>query len=172
MFFVLLLSLLTCIVASLITVSLQTGISPMPTSRHARRALLAHLPEDAKRIFELGSGWGGLAFALSRERPNALIYAYELSPIPWLFSRILQKIKGLSNLRIDKKDFLFVPLQEADVVICYLCPKIMEKLKPKFERELKNTTIISYCFSLPNWIPEKIIEANEFYSSNIFIYKV
>ena len=52
--------------------TIKTGISPVPTSPRVRDKMLAMIPPERLaaiergRLFDLGSGWGTLAFALAK----------------------------------------------------------------------------------------------------------
>jgi len=56
--------------------TMKTGISPVPTSPRVRDKMLAMIPPDRLagiergRLFDLGSGWGTLAFALAKRFPD------------------------------------------------------------------------------------------------------
>lgn len=144
----------------------------MPTSRKARAVLLGAVPPESKLIFELGSGWGHLLFPLARRFPGAQIYGYELSFFPYLISRSLLFFKPYPNLHIQRKNFYSLSLTPADCVICYLYPGAMQKLKSKFENELsEGAHILSNSFTIPNWIPVTTLNSNDFWKSEILVYK-
>ena len=47
------------VIASILYGTIKTGISPMPSSRQAQKAVLALIPSSISRlVYELGSGWG------------------------------------------------------------------------------------------------------------------
>mgnify|MGYP005848385611 CR=1 FL=1 len=100
-----------------------TGISPVPTNRRVRATLLAALPARVEgTIFELGSGWGTLAFPLARRYPGFPVEAYELSPVPWAFSRLRAFLTPYPNLTIHRRNFHRASLSAAALVVCYLYP--------------------------------------------------
>ena len=75
------------VIALLFASTVITGSSPMPTSPRVRRTMMAVLPERLPgapnaQIYELGSGWGGMAFALARRYPRHLVTGLEISPLP------------------------------------------------------------------------------------------
>ena len=145
----------------------------MPSSCKAKKCLVRAVPQDVNTIYELGSGWGGLACSLAKKYPQAQIHAFEISLLPWLISLIRQKIGKYSNLKIYRKNFYKISLEDADVIICYLYPGAMQKLKKKFNRELKlSALIISNCFAVPGWDPDKILRVSDLWRSEILIYKV
>ena len=142
----------------------------MPTSSVARRTLLEHLPPDLEgKVIDLGSGWGNLIMPLAKRYPKAKIVGYENSPLPYTFSNLLNVQK---NLTIHREDFYGVPLDDADCVVCYLHPKGMERLKEKFERELRpGTPVISHTFAIPGWKPEKTIQVDDLHHSRLYFYR-
>lgn len=145
----------------------------MPSSKKARQGIASLIPDSKAAIFELGSGWGHLAFSLSRHFPNAAIHAFEGSYLPWLVSVMGKQLLLRTNVRIKRKNFYSVSLQEAEGIVCYLYPGAMQKLKEKFEKELKpGTFIISHSFSIPGWIPEKELEINDLCRSRLYYYRV
>lgn len=143
----------------------------MPSSRAAQKAFLSALPPHIKHIYELGSGWGGIAFAAARACPTATIHAFELSWAPWFFSCCVRIACRYHNVRIYRKNFFSCSLREADVVVCYLYPGAMRKLSPLCEKSLKpGALILSNSFALPGWTPQAVIPVDDFWKSEIYIY--
>ncbi|GAB4261241.1 MAG: hypothetical protein Kow0092_10620 [Deferrisomatales bacterium] len=155
-------------------VTVVTGISPVPTSRRVRRVVLAVLPDELEgEIFELGSGWGSLAFPLARRYPGATVRAYELSPVPWLVSQARHLVSDTPNLSIAWGDFHGASLSEAAAVVCYLYPGGMERLRPKFERELPaGAVVVSHFFPVPGWRPACVRRADDAEGSPVYLYRV
>lgn len=124
-------------------------------------------------VFELGSGWGNIIFSLAIKYRGAKISAFEVSFVPWLFSMFIKRVMRFSNITIHRKNFFSTSLRNADYVICYLYPAAMEKLKSKFEKELKSgTVIISNAFSVPSWKPVKVVSINSLVYTNIYLYEI
>jgi len=162
-------------VSSIIIYSLYNGVSPMPTSWKVTRALLeiAVSYRVSGNVFELGSGWGNLALLLARTLPSCQVFGYENSPVPHLFSRVIAMIFSTQNLQLIWSNFFRTSLSRADLVVCYLHPDAMKELKVKFERELKEgTLVISNTFALPGWEPIRISNVSDLYHSRIYVYQV
>ena len=159
---------------SIVLTSLRAGISPMPSSRKAQKAIISAIPPNTHGlIIDLGSGWGNVAFSLARSFPQATIRGVELSLVPWAVSRIRASLFGSSNLDIQRGDFQDISLDDAEVVVCYLLPGGMASLKAKFEEELKpNTLIVSNTFRLAGWEPEEVITLNDIHQTPIYRYRV
>ncbi|MCH9626521.1 MAG: hypothetical protein S4CHLAM2_01430 [Chlamydiales bacterium] len=151
--------------------SLYYGISPMPTSRKVREEMLALIPLNKGVVYELGSGWGNLIFPLAKRFPSLQIIAVEGSWVPWLISALLVKILRYPNLTLQRKNFYSLPLDEADGVICYLYPGAMERLKVKFEKELKKSAfVISNTFALSGWTPVQVKRAKDVWRSPVYFF--
>ena len=164
--------LLTIVTISIVCFSLHFGISPMPSNRKVKRALLTYLPDDQKgKIYELGSGWGGVAFLLARRYPNCQIVAFEGSWVPYFCAKLLHRFYCFPNLTFRRKNFFDHSLDDATGVFCYLYPGAMEKLKVKFEEELHpGTWVLSNTFAIPGWSPEKAVELKDIYRSKLYHY--
>lgn len=129
---------------SLIVVQLRTGVPAMPSSRAERNAatiLLARagLARNA-RVYELGCGWGGFAVALAKALPDQRIIGVELSPLPYLVSRL--RALWVPNLSVRWGNFLALDLSAADAVACYLMIAPMPTLAAKLDRELRPGTLV------------------------------
>jgi hypothetical protein len=159
--------------ASIVWTTLRSGISPMPSSGKATRAMLDLIPESTGQcMVELGSGWGGLARALARRRPEADIVAYELSFLPWLWSVGLARLAGHQRVAFVRKDFFEVELGEADLVFCYLFPGAMERLSERLKELKVGSVVISNTFRLPGWEPDEVIELDDLYRTPVYRYVV
>jgi 16S rRNA A1518/A1519 N6-dimethyltransferase RsmA/KsgA/DIM1 with predicted DNA glycosylase/AP lyase activity len=163
------------ILISIVVWSIRCGIAPMPTSPKALKRLEEALPSSLNDgvIYELGSGWGTLAFPLARHYQDVQVIGYELSPVPFLFSKMRLGFSGSQNLQIRKKDFLKVSLGDAALIVCYLYPGAMYQLKEKFEKELKpGTWVVSNTFAIAGWVPERIYEVPDLYHTKIYLYRI
>jgi hypothetical protein len=158
--------------------TLSTGASPVPTTRRMRKALLTLLPEHLPRnsgeiIYELGSGWGGLAFAVAKKYPETTVVGYEVSLLPWLFSCVRILFLPQDNLHFKLSNFLNRDLSNGILVVCYLLPKPMEKLRIKLETELKlGSLVVSNTFAFRGWQPIDDQIADDIYASHVFLYEV
>ncbi|MCH9608795.1 MAG: hypothetical protein S4CHLAM45_07070 [Chlamydiales bacterium] len=163
MLFLTLLVLSTATIISIITFSVNYGISPMPSNRRAVAAILAQFSPDFQgKIYDLGSGFGTLAYAFARHFPNATIIGFEVSPIPYFLSKVLFRRKNLTYLR---KDFFKVDLLEADGVVCYLYPGAMEKLEERPWRMLVTNT-----FALPTQKASQTIALGDLFNGKVYCY--
>lgn len=156
---------LFCLIIAIDTMRL--GISPMPSSRKAQKVLVSLVQKGT--VYELGCGFGTLAVALSSKNR---VCAFEQALIPWFFSVIQKHIRRARTLSIERKDFFSVDLSKADVVVCYLYPAAMQRLGPKFEKELKKGAIVlSNSFQIPGRKADEIVEIGDWMRSKIYCYR-
>lgn len=170
----LILTLVLCTIAVSLVYTFITGISPVSSTFKSRKKIIASVaPDQSGFIFELGAGWGALAFPLARRCPKATVVAYELSPMPWLFMKIRALFFGPYNLKILRRNFLKDNLSKASLVVCYLYPGAMAKLSSKLLLELKpSAKVISNTFEIPVWTPTVIQSLEDVMCPQIFYYKI
>lgn len=154
--------------------TLITKASPLPTSRAVRETMLAMLPDDiGGPIYELGSGWGGLARALAGRYPETPVLAFEVSPLPWAFARVSQAFGGPGNVTFRLGDFHRANLGGAGLVVCYLPGPAMEKLKPKLAAELPpGALVVSNTFQIRDWQPVDEKTVPDQHLSRVYLYRV
>lgn len=171
--------ILLLVTAALITISLiystvKLGISPMPSSNKAYNTMMELVDMTGTgTIIDLGSGWGNFVIRIARKNQQRQVIGYELSLLPWLTSTLLKKSLGLQNLTLYRQNFYNVNLPDASVLVCYLYPEAMEKIKSKLLLEQPNIDfLISNNFALPSWQSYKVIPIDDFYKSPIYLYKI
>lgn len=160
---------------SILYYTVRTGVPPMPSHPSARRAVFRMIPEDFAPavIYELGCGWGGIAFEMAARYPLARVVAVELSPLPWLVCHIRRLFQHRPNLIIRRADFMKSDLSQADLVFCYLMVAPMRGLERKLSRDLRpGTMVITSTFALPDWTAEIIETVPESMSAHIYRYRV
>ncbi len=170
----LLLSLLLFIIGSIGFYTLKLGISPMPTLPNVRSLMMGLLPQDVDGvIYDLGSGWGSLVFSLADQYPKNRVIGFELSPVPWAVSKLRWIFSPHSHLNIYREDFFRADFKDAGLIVCYLYPGAMTKLKTKLEAELKpGTLVLSHYFAIPGWKPLQEITAKDSHRSPVFLYRI
>lgn len=151
-----------------------TGISPMPSSRKSRKKIQEILNlAGVACVVDLGAGWGNLAFSIASVMPEAELMAYELSPFPWLMMKVRNKLFGPRNVTVQRRDFRKVSLEGTDAVVCYLYSELLEKIRPKLERELApGTLVVSNVFDIPGWHPEAVHKLYDSQCPQIYVYRV
>lgn len=120
------------------------------TSKKTARAMcnLAKVIKEDK-VYDLGSG-EGTALLIAAKEFGAKGFGVEIDPIRFIFSKFILKTNGLSSKVTIKRENLFnQDISKASVVFVYLVPKTLERLLPKFKKELeKGTRIISYRYEI------------------------
>lgn len=109
-------------------------------------------PLEHKKVAELGSGDGRVVKAFAQQ--GAIVHGFEINPLLSFWSRYnLRKVKGV---KIFSKSYWNVNLSEYDIIIVFGMTHIMNRLRIKFENELKpGTLVISNIFQIPGWVPTK-----------------
>jgi hypothetical protein len=166
--------------ALLLVYTIRTGISPVPTTPRVAAEIFESCPpedlipaEAGGAVYELGSGWGHLALALARRFPERAVVGYELSPLPWLVSRLLLRVRPRLNLTLRRADFWDADLGDAALVVCYLYPGAMRRLREKFERELpQGALVVSNAFLVPGWRPLETRHAADQYGTPVYLYRM
>ncbi len=160
--------------------TIRTGISPVPTTPRVAAEIFAACPpeslippEAGNVVYELGSGWGNLAMALAKRFPERVVVGYELSPLPWLVSRLLLRLRPRPNLALHRADFMAADLSDAALVVCYLYPGAMRRLREKLERELPaDALVVSNAFLVPGWQPNSVRHAADQYETAVYLYRM
>lgn len=154
----------------------KAKVVPAPTLRHVRNRALSLIPDTFDRngsykIIDLGSGWGGVLIALSNLFPNSEIVGYEISPCPFILSKIRGWIRS-KNIKVYSTNFLNENISDADIIFCYLSPNHMKQLAPLFSTLGAGKSIISCAFPLPGWAADSEDRVSGYFcNTSIYCYK-
>lgn len=148
----------------------------MPSSKRVRASILEEirrLPPD-KRIIDLGSGWGGLAFAAARAFPDRQVEGYEMAAVPLLFSKLRLLLPTRpENLRFHYRDIRLLRPEDGVVYLAYLAPAAMESLRRRFEETLpREAILVSALFAVRGWRPTAAKTARDLHKTSIFVYEL
>ena len=168
-FGILLLGLALWAVSNIIAV--LGGSPPVHTSLATSREILSKIPLNAKStLLDLGSGTGNLLIVAHRKY-GARVVGYELSPYPYLISR-LRTLFSHGAVKLHYASVFEANLGHATDIFIYLLPKMLLALMPKIKKEARGgTKIITRGFPLPEWQPiKKLTVGRE--KTKIFIYQV
>ncbi len=138
------------------------------TNKKVARAM-CRLAKVGKKdvVCDLGCG-DGTALSIAAKEFGARGVGIEIDPLRYLFSKLRFRLNGLDEkVRIIKKNFHHVNISSASVVFVYLVPKALERLRPKFLKELRSGTLLvsfRYKTNLPLVAYDK--------ANNIYLYKV
>ena len=110
----------------------------------------AHL-KAGQNFFELGCGDGRVCRrAASVCRLKAL--GVDVNTLLIWYARLITKIKKVPNVEFRTQNIFATNLSSADVVYLFLMPKLISRLVPKLERELKKKAlVISHGFKIVEW---------------------
>src|SRR5436305_1373875 len=91
-------------------------------------------------VYDLGSG-DGTALITGFKEYGIRGVGIEIDPLRYVISKIRIKLNGASgSIFIKRENFFRTNLRDADLIVVYLVPKTLEKLLPKFKKELKKGT--------------------------------
>ena len=168
------LGLVALAAVSLLIDGQRTGVAPMPSSRRMRAAIVAEIGDYAagRVIYDLGSGWGGLARHIAHAHPERSVVAIERSLIPLIFSRITSALWIVPNLRHHHTDFHSMPLTDESIHVTYISGLAMSRLRQQFERDVpQGGVLISCAFAMPGWTPVRTIVASGVMHTPIYVYE-
>lgn len=120
------------------------------TDKKTARAM-CRLAKVSKKdvVYDLGSGTGTALIVAAKEF-GARGVGIEIDPLRTFISTLaLHSAKVQDRIIIKRKNFYDVNISKATVVFVYLVPRVLEKLKLKFLKELKpGTLVISYRYEI------------------------
>lgn len=140
----------------------------------ARRMLQLAGVKKGEVVYDLGCGDGRILIIAAREFGTKAI-GIEIRRD--LYEQCLRRIRDLGlgdRVEVIHGSFFEYDLSDADVVTMYLLTSVNEKLKPKFEKELRpGTRVTSHDFEVPGWRPLIIEDLyEEWRNHKIYLYKV
>ena len=99
-------------------------------------------------FYDLGCGDGRIV-RTAVERYQVKGTGFDINPLLIRYARLLARRKKVNGVTFITKNIFAVNLKKADVVYIFLMPKLIEKLLPKFKREMrKGTILISHGFKV------------------------
>jgi SAM-dependent methyltransferase len=117
--------------------------------------------KTAKAIFKLAKAKkGDLVYDLGCGDGTALITGFkdygikgvgiEIDPLRYWISKIRVILnRATGKILIERKNLFNIEIKNADLVVVYLVPKTLERLVPKFKKELKKgTKIVSFVYEI------------------------
>jgi len=161
------LAFLIIIISIFWTVPYGAGWVPTPMKAVYNMLAIAEVkPTDV--VYDLGSGDGRIAVVAVKEF-GAKVVGIEIDPLRFIFSWVRIKLMGLdSKVELIWGDFFKLDISEASVVTLFLSQEANDRLKKKFEEELKpETRIVSFHWIFNEWVSVKNSEEGE-----IHLYKI
>lgn len=134
---------------SLVIFTTLTGVPTLSSSGVEASDIIALLKQAnlarSAVIIDLGSGWGGLVIAVARAFPEARVEGIEISPFPYLISRL--RASGLPNASLRWGNFHRSNLRGAHAIVCYLMSSVMPGVSNLLDRNLNpGTAVVSNTF--------------------------
>lgn len=102
-------------------------------------------------FFDLGCGNGQIVRkAVSQYKVRGV--GVDVNPLLLLIASTITKLRHLKNIKYKQENILDTDISKADTVYLFLMPRLIEKLVPKLERELKKEAlVISHGFKINGW---------------------
>jgi len=142
---------------------------PLPMGTIRKMLKLAKI-RKGDVLYDLGSGDGRIVVEAAKSYGIRTV-GIEKNLLLYLLSMLNVRVRRLENrVEILNRNFFKANIGEADVVTIYLTPKLNEKLKSKFKKELrKGTRIVSAAHEIKGWKLAKKIKTGHFWS---YLYRI
>lgn len=142
----------------------------VPTfARDVQRLLQFASVRNDELVIDLGAGDGRFLVAATRYGARAIGYEISLLMYCIAYGNVVLH-RQQRRVRVVYANFYERNLGDADVICCFLTPKAMRLLEPKFERECKpGARVVSYAFKLPQRKPTAVSKPTHT-STPIFLY--
>lgn len=115
-------------------------------------------------LYDLGAGDGRVILTAAREF-GARAVGIEIDPLRAALCNWRIRLGRLQDrVRVERANFFDVDLSNADVVTFYLSQAAADRLKDKFERELRpGARVVSHRRPVPGWRPAAVDERRGLY---------
>jgi len=132
------------------------------------RLLQLAQPKPGEKLYELGCGDGRVVVAAAK-RYGVKGIGVELSLLQAGVAFLRAKLSK-TNTQIKLANLFHVHLRDADIVYLFLMPEAYQRIRAKFEAELKpGARVISYVWPIPEWEPT-IVDHKEG-KCDLFLYR-
>lgn len=111
-------------------------------------------------VYDLGCGDGEVLIQSAKLGASGV--GIEIDPVRFLVAKIRSYTNNVSRkIKFKRGNFFKENISKSSVVIVYLVPKTLEKLLPKFKKELKKgTRIVSFVYEIKGLKPVKTDKQN------------
>ena len=151
---------------------LEAGFAQTPDEVARKMMQIARL-QSGEVLYDLGSGDGTLLILAATEF-GARAVGVEIQKKFVAYTREKVRDLGLENqITVINEDFFNVNISDANVLVLYLTPRVLERLKLKLEKELSHgTRIVVYRYPIEGLIPKKVYDIiKEKQKTQIFLYE-
>ena len=144
------------------------GYQPTPPEVARRMIEFGDVQRD-DHVLDLGAGTGALLFLAARSK-GATVTGVEAEPLRYLFLKIRKALSSVGGqVSLVWGDLFAQDLSEATVLVMFLWPGAMARLKVKFESELtEGVRVVSYWHPLPGVQPDRVDEKLKVY---LYVWK-
>lgn len=140
---------------------------PLPKDTIRKMLKLAGVRKN-DLVYDLGSGDGRVLIIAAKEFHAKAVGIEKNRFLVWLSKLMTNKLQN--KIKVIHGDIFKENLRNADVILIYLSYTLAQKLKSKFEKELKKgTRIVSASHPIVEWKEIKKIRTGHFYS---YLYKI
>lgn len=141
-----------------------------PKTEVIRQASLFLEQNSSAQTADLGCGSGSLLIPLAQKFPDHHFVGYEWDIIPYMLA--IFKTRHLPNVTILYRDFFQEDLSRYQLVLCYLCTTIEEKIGNKLNAELnRNSLVISEIFKLSVLkLKQEIVVPYKIIKTKVYLY--
>lgn len=114
--------------------------------------------KKADVVYDLGSGDGRIVVAAAKGYGCKAV-GVEIDAALVATSRDRARAAGVESLvRFDHGDLFEADFSDATVVALYVLPAMSQKLAPKFDKLKPGARVVSHCFAIPGYIPDRVIK--------------
>ncbi|MCX6732756.1 MAG: hypothetical protein NTV98_04405 [Candidatus Roizmanbacteria bacterium] len=149
------------------------GAPYVPTSKKQLEKIFKNISLKKDDVFvELGSGDGRLVrYAITKYKVQGI--GIEINPLLVWWSQLLAKRDGsIRKVQFIRKNIFDYSLTKVDYLYIFLMPELIQKLLPKFKKELKKgVIIISHGFKIIGF-EKKLIHTEPDKTFSTYYYKI
>ncbi len=158
----------------------RTKIPLVNSSAAAQKIIMVRIAAEVQlnqakpiKVYDLGSGTGGLCLAIGKNFPQLEVIGIELGLPFWFFAVLRSKLGARKNVRFLKKDFWQYDISDGDIILFYLGDVVMPIMADKLAKEAKSgALIISNTFPLPaSWEPIERTTVPKGLSKEVIVYR-
>lgn len=100
-------------------------------------------------VYDLGCGTGD-AIIIAAKEYGAHAVGIEIDPLRFVIAKWRVSTQRVKKAQVIKKNFFAINFSPATIVVMYLVPNALERLVPKFLKEIQpGTKFISYRYEMP-----------------------
>lgn len=146
-----------------IVIGIKNKVPFIPTPKKVMEEIYKALVlREGSVVYDLGCGNGQILFYLFRRNPQIRCVGFENNIYPLLLARwklFFTNKREKESIKIINSNFFKEDLKEATHVFTYLSCDLMDRLLPKFEKELTpGTRLVSLSFPFENKKPIQVID--------------